>query len=1593
MSAATAATLATVATIGTVASVAAGALTIASVLTAKKPTAQASGSQTQFSADPDAGIPLVIGRTGNASDIVFRRGWDTADKGDNDRQCFVAVHSLGPIDAIERFTVDKSQVTFNGAGQAIGAFAGFMWMVSQLGATPEPSALSFGAGAGSPPGWTAQHKLSGKAASAWTLRFDTKAKLYQNGPPAPMWTIRGIKAYDPRKDSTYPGGSGPHRMADPSDTAAYDAAVDTWEWTEDPYLIGLRWAHGIWQRDRSVSGSVYQRVMGMGAPWATIDVPAFVEGANVAQANGWRAGGVIYSGDGKWDSMKKILQAGMGEPLTLGARISCLVNAPKVSLATVTVDDLVGPGSVAATQPRRDRINTITPRFRLEENNWQLLPAAPISVPAHVAEDRGKRSRVQDYPFIQQTKQAAVAARYDIENAREFGPISLPLKLVWMGYKPGDCVTAVLPELGLNGQPILLLNRELSPATGIVTMTARSETEGKHPFALGQTTTPPPTPGVSGPPLVPVPGEDAWAIVDSKIEADGATVPALVIAGAVDVATAEAVVIEYRRFQSGQSPDAGWLSAGVFEPTLTRHVITGVESGSTYEAGVSYQRRGVSGSRRIIGPTSTSGTALDFDNVTGPNKPEDGATVGATPEQISLIDQIQQQATAAAAAANAAAAAAAAAQAEIAAIEDAIGDLDLTGLNDQIAALESDLSGAQTNITNLQTQAGQIIASVGQVGTRVDQVESSVSTLNGSVSTLSQTVTNLNGTVSTLSQTVTTQGGQISTIAQSVTTLSGSLSTLTTIVTASSNPNLLPNGGFENGLRGWTGDGNSGAPVGAWGRAVNAAWGNYAYNNAAWTGDGTLQFAVLTSDPVYGFDVGSYLTLAAEGDVHANSSGAQAWLQLIWITSGGNIYDDGPHLAPGTFGFEPTGATRALFKTTKQVPSGATGVRVSLVTYAAPGVTITSMNWRQVKLERGQIATPYSGEATAAQAFTAYSDLNSSFASLSFTVTSQGGSITTLQQSYTSLSGTVATLSQTVTTQGGSISTLQQVQTTQAGTIAQHSIDISTANSGISLNAQAISTVSGDLSSLTATVSTQGSTISQNASAISTLQGNQATLSSTVSAQGSAISVLQTATSTLQGDAATLRTQVQAGGGVNLVKNGGHEKGLDGWWSPDPYGLSTGSNWGNFIYAGGLGPSNAIRYFDTPRFPVDATAQFTASFDFDVWAANNDYFDVRCELLWFGSDGLEISRHYGQNVHGNASRGFWWGNGSQQNRKDVATTATAPSGAVQALLRCVAASPQLGGFGVRQAKVEKGIYATPYTPDAVIIQSFEALSTLDTQYASLSSTVSVLNASVSTNASAISNLQGQIASISSTVSALGGTVSQQSIAIADINGKVSLYWQVVANGPNGEVYVRLVNSAGQSGFYIGTDLYVDGDAFINGTINPEALALDRFVKRKYGAGVGNPSAGQTLLLYAEDIGVTTANGSYLIELDGSFQTTVGRATSTVNGRPYYQNHLDDGGLLVRLSKNGLTIGEVYISANEYIGVTNVSPKLYSVTRNLVFDAPGGGDGSSGNATILIYAIRGNQDTGQVDEGDYYNRNVSATYSNFSITAKTKWTFI
>lgn len=547
------------------------------------------GTQIDFKADPNAPLPLAFGRTAVSGNIVHITTDGQAYK--NAHVLYLSVLSLGPIEAYDGFKAGDISVTFagevNGGGMAAGGtgpgggadnrYDGQMITRNYLGSE---------AGIAVPwvpdriPEWTAAHKLSGLASAWYGLNYD--AKVYPTGTPKPQWVVKGAKAYDARLDSTYAGGAGACRADDPA----------TWVWSENPYVLALTWCLG-WQANGV-------RVMGVGAPTDNIDVAAFVEGANVADANGWTCGGVVTSSDAKWDVLSALLQAGAGAPSRLGAKISCVVSTPRVSLATLTRDDVVGDVTIAGTAPRRDRINRVVPRYRSEDHGWQMVSGGAVAVADYITEDGGQRSREVDYPLVQDAAQAAQLAAYAIVDGREFGPITLPLKPLWLGYKPGDCITVDAGEdLALDEQKVLILARDFDPASGVVTFTCRSETDAKHDFALGRTGTPPPTPGLEGvdPGFVPTPEEGDWAIVDNKVSGPGGIVPAIVVAGDVGDAQVNEIFLDYRRSTNPPTNTEfeDWVPT-VWPASTERMEVLGVAAGATYQAAVRYRNlRGVEG--------------------------------------------------------------------------------------------------------------------------------------------------------------------------------------------------------------------------------------------------------------------------------------------------------------------------------------------------------------------------------------------------------------------------------------------------------------------------------------------------------------------------------------------------------------------------------------------------------------------------------------------------------------------------------------------------------------------------------------------------------------------------------------------------------------------------------------------------------------------------------------------------------------------------------------------------------------------------------------------------------------------------------------
>lgn len=582
-----------------------GALLVSQIAAATllAPDVNREGSPTEWRPDPDAGIPVIMGRAGFSGRIIHMD-----EHGDSNRYLTtVNLLSVGPVNGEEKLRADRVDVTF-GAGTVATSpaeYANKMWRVTSLGLKTQSTAFT-------PPtllkdspgiaGWDANSILPGLAHSVWTLQQDSKFKSYPAGAPAPLWIIQGTKLYDPRKDSTYPGGSGSHRLDDES----------TWEYTENPGLHALAWGLGYAITDPNTGDEL---TIGIGASLSSINVPALIELANVCDTNGWKVSAVASSRDDKHQVLKAILQSGGARYDSLGGKISCVARTPRTSVATISAADTAGPFEIDVNADRLTRKNTIIPRCVQEDHEWQMTVQPVVTDASYVTADGGELRHTLDMPYVavkadnSNKDQPAELAAYALVDSRESIAGSVPLMPHMAQIEPGDIFTVTEPGFLLDGVELQCVRRTIDPVNNVVTIAFISESAGKHDYALGKTQTPPTPPGLSAPDIrtVAAPAPDAFnAFAGTDRQ------PTIVVTAADADEAYSAFIIQLRTVNDPETglpwadADAGWETMGEYDIATERVLLTGVEPETAYQPAIRYVNEfGIAGERLVLASITT----------------------------------------------------------------------------------------------------------------------------------------------------------------------------------------------------------------------------------------------------------------------------------------------------------------------------------------------------------------------------------------------------------------------------------------------------------------------------------------------------------------------------------------------------------------------------------------------------------------------------------------------------------------------------------------------------------------------------------------------------------------------------------------------------------------------------------------------------------------------------------------------------------------------------------------------------------------------------------------------------------------------------
>ena len=462
-------------TIAAIASTTAGVASAASQILAPKPIARGSPAQVVIDIEPPR--PYIVGRvmTGGVMrhDVAYGA---TLKKVPNPFRWQVRVLSgVGPIQGIVGEYFDFALVDN-------GYFGGFFNSVQNLGTRPQTTALvpPFGAA----PGWTTSSRLSGCAHVGLNFKFDREGKVFASGLPIYTALCEGEKVYDPRQDSTYPGGSGACRAG----------VESTYVYSRNPACHAVTYALGRFQNGL--------RVFGLGQPVDTLDMAAIVDWANDCDANTWTVNMILTEGgtganlrEQRVRNLDDLCAAGGARWYQAGGLLSFDWHRPRLALATLTDDDILeAGGGTDAVQTVRDRMNGVRPQYISPDHNWQQITAAEIVGSTYRTEDGGAKL-TQVYPLngVTNAAQAGELAAYAMTDSREIGPMDLQAKASWRFYRPGDCIEIDSSLVAYDGLAVIN-QRSLNPQSLAVSLSLKSETPGKHDFALGKVASPPPTP-------------------------------------------------------------------------------------------------------------------------------------------------------------------------------------------------------------------------------------------------------------------------------------------------------------------------------------------------------------------------------------------------------------------------------------------------------------------------------------------------------------------------------------------------------------------------------------------------------------------------------------------------------------------------------------------------------------------------------------------------------------------------------------------------------------------------------------------------------------------------------------------------------------------------------------------------------------------------------------------------------------------------------------------------------------------------------------------------------------------------------------------
>lgn len=279
--------------------------------------------------------------------------------------------------------------------------------------------------------WKITSINAGKAYVVVERTYDSD--IFDKGKPEFEFVLRGLREYDPRKDSTVVGGSGLQRLNDPA----------TWVFTRNPAVHRLNYQLGL---RALISG---RTLIGEGKTLGQIDLPTYFVAMNVCDTvkkgkPTYQCGLWVTGADDHTEILKEFDDAMAGYGLNRRGLSGVIAGAPQIPVATITSADIDVERSseIQFRKSAFERFNYLSGQFLSIDDNWNPQSLKPISVNADVAADG--RSRQTSNDFLQVTDadiaQYLLTIRY--RQNRMGGTATIPVsRRLGLEVQEGEWVT------------------------------------------------------------------------------------------------------------------------------------------------------------------------------------------------------------------------------------------------------------------------------------------------------------------------------------------------------------------------------------------------------------------------------------------------------------------------------------------------------------------------------------------------------------------------------------------------------------------------------------------------------------------------------------------------------------------------------------------------------------------------------------------------------------------------------------------------------------------------------------------------------------------------------------------------------------------------------------------------------------------------------------------------------------------------------------------------------------------------------------------------------------------------------------------------